>query len=599
MPRRALLALVAALTAGCASVPDFVPAPTRADSAATDEAADVTIGDSSPSNTETSADATDATIVDGNDSSSDDTATADSSDAASDAMDVIDPSVDAMADTTSDGADTFDALPADASPCTFPATATQPCGRCGTQTRTCFSPGYWGAWTACRGEKAGSVACIVGDTRSAPCGKCGSRSEACDPVACMWNTSAACTGEGVCTAGATEASTAITCADYETTPRRACTSSCSWASPTCEPNKGWHSIATTPASFVGRVYSTTVWTGTDAIVFGGQGRTATLVRPGDGARYNLATNRWTMLPSVPSTLPSLHRAFHSAVWTGLQMIVWGGENLEGSTVSSRNDGARYDLATDSWRAMASSPLSARMNHFAYWSSSTNQMIVWGQSSTATTIEQDDGAAYNPTTDTWTKLPASPLARTGTSAAWTGSRLFIWGGTDLSFSTTFTDGAILDLASGTWTSVPTTPSGFPARMNEVTLFSGTDYYVWGGQTTPTNAWTATGVRYPSSGGWITMPTLDASVLLPPNPSFPAAWFGAGRFWVWSGGDSSGAMIFGGASFDPITNVWTAMDDTGAPSPRSNANVVWTGKSAIIYGGWLKSSGIASDGAIFTP
>src|SRR5260370_26163897 len=39
------------------------------------------------------------------------------------------------------------------------------------------------------------------------------------------------------------------------------------------------------------------------------------------------------------------RAFHTALWTGAEMIVWGGENLNNNQVNTLNTGGRYNPAT--------------------------------------------------------------------------------------------------------------------------------------------------------------------------------------------------------------------------------------------------------------
>ena len=44
---------------------------------------------------------------------------------------------------------------------------------------------------------------------------------------------------------------------------------------------------------------------------------------GDGARYNPATDSWA--PVAAAGAPDARR-YHTAVWTGTEMIVWGGAN---------------------------------------------------------------------------------------------------------------------------------------------------------------------------------------------------------------------------------------------------------------------------------
>jgi N-acetylneuraminic acid mutarotase len=62
---------------------------------------------------------------------------------------------------------------------------------------------------------------------------------------------------------------------------------------------------------------------------------------------------------------------HTAVWTGTEMIVWGGYN--GS--SWLNDGWRYDPATDQWTSMSSSNApSARENHTAIWTGTEHDCV---------------------------------------------------------------------------------------------------------------------------------------------------------------------------------------------------------------------------------
>ena len=65
-------------------------------------------------------------------------------------------------------------------------------------------------------------------------------------------------------------------------------------------------------------------------------------------------------------------AGHVAVWTGTQMIVWGGTTSQGVTA----DGAAYDPRTDTWTALdeANAP-SARYGHVAVWDGT--ELIVWG------------------------------------------------------------------------------------------------------------------------------------------------------------------------------------------------------------------------------
>src|SRR5262245_19093702 len=72
----------------------------------------------------------------------------------------------------------------------------------------------------------------------------------------------------------------------------------------------------------GRFGHGAVWTGTEMLVWGGYyGNTASGTPLGDGAAYHRATNSWRPLPAT--TLAA--RSFHTAVWTGSRMLIWGGD----------------------------------------------------------------------------------------------------------------------------------------------------------------------------------------------------------------------------------------------------------------------------------
>ena len=88
-----------------------------------------------------------------------------------------------------------------------------------------------------------------------------------------------------------------------------------------------------------------------------------------GGRYNPITDSWeaTSAVNVPSPRDS-----HTAVWTGSEMIVWGGFSDPGFWF---NNGGRYDPNTDSW--MPTSTMNApeaRWDHTVEWTG--DEMIVW-------------------------------------------------------------------------------------------------------------------------------------------------------------------------------------------------------------------------------
>jgi len=114
---------------------------------------------------------------------------------------------------------------------------------------------------------------------------------------------------------------------------------------------------------------------------------------------------------------------HTAVWTGSEMIVWGGagENYP----FYLNTGGRYDPATDRWTPVTINGAPApRSVHTAVWTG--NEMIIWGGASYGGAV--NTGGHYNPVTNSWKQSPTAgaPTRRYFHTAVWTGSEMIVWG-----------------------------------------------------------------------------------------------------------------------------------------------------------------------------
>ncbi len=103
----------------------------------------------------------------------------------------------------------------------------------------------------------------------------------------------------------------------------------------------WTATSTTNAP-TARIQHTAVWTGSEMIVWGGF-RDFPVTRLNSGGRYDPITDTWTATSTINA--PSA-RERHTAVWTGTEMIVWGGDNFSGYL----DTGGRYNPSTDSWTA---------------------------------------------------------------------------------------------------------------------------------------------------------------------------------------------------------------------------------------------------------
>src|SRR5205823_131341 len=123
-------------------------------------------------------------------------------------------------------------------------------------------------------------------------------------------------------------------------------------------------------------------------------------------------------------------------------------------------------STDSWAVTSvSGPPTARSAHTAVWTGS--EMIVWGGANKGVGF-LNSGGRYNPSTDSWvaTTLSGAPIARSHHTAVWTGSEMIVWGGSDgPDVTNNFnTGGRYCAQSAATPTPSPTpTPSATPSTV----------------------------------------------------------------------------------------------------------------------------------------
>lgn len=274
-----------------------------------------------------------------------------------------------------------------------------------------------------------------------------------------------------------------------------------------------------------------VWTGKEMIVWGGHGPIGTMVNT--GARYDPAADAWTGTTSLVGA-PS-PRWGHSAVWTGKEMIVWGGSPGGAGLYA---DGYRYDPATNVWSGPISTlgAPSPRRVHSAVWTGT--EMIVWGGLAASGAV--DTGARYNPATDTWSPvtMTGAPAPKSYHAAVWTGTEMIVFGG-DNNLGLRYSPG------TDTWSS-PTSTVGAPVRNNACVVWTGTEMIVWSGHDGVTEP--NTGVRYHApSDTWQAMTTTNAPV---GRRSGVAVWTGLEMI-IWGGYDGAGFNNTGRRYVPPIT------------------------------------------------
>ncbi len=330
----------------------------------------------------------------------------------------------------------------------------------------------------------------------------------------------------------------------------------------------------------GRSGHSAVWTGTEMIIWGGS-NTANYMNT--GYRYNPATNVWT---PINTTMAPSARSGHTAVWTGNRMIVWGGGI--GYPDATRSGGL-YDPATDTWSAVSEGAgvPSARRGHTAVWTGS--RMIVWGGNN-GTSILTNSGGSYDPSTNTWTAVSqdGGPTARDGHTAVWTGSLMIVWGGNDGSQYNTNTGGRY-DPQSDSWTSTSTGANVPLYRSHHLAVSTGSEMIVWGGSNAyPFPSDLGDGGRYnPASDTWVSVPA-------------PTLLRGAGYAAVWTGTEMIlwGGSQIAGARYSSASGTWSMTTTLNAPPASSFPTGVWTGSEMIVWGGG-SSTGSSYTGGRYDP
>lgn len=361
------------------------------------------------------------------------------------------------------------------------------------------------------------------------------------------------------------------------------------------PDEGWQRAADLPASLAG-VPVEVVWTGREIVAWVEGQPGASLVSPSFGAR-------WRRIPAGP--LPP--RRGSTAVWTGEELLVWGGLS-DGEPVAvgaalrprghARAPVDRSEVAdvTGTWRRLPAGPLPADgpppgPPHVAW---TGTEVLVLDEFSLAAV------ATYHPAGAVWRAAPRGPRTqrRVGHATVWTGTELVVitaYGGR----AGRPLDGIAYDPATRSWRQVAASPAGATAPVaaswtgREVVVLAGHEEPValaydptrdsWRGFAAPPSRGSVAAVTWtgrevlavssraaqpvahldPAGGTWRRGP---ASPIAPHREPAPAAW--TGQEWIVHGGRGGQGQGTDGAAYDPATRTWRAVDP---PAGRLDAAV----------------------------
>lgn len=336
----------------------------------------------------------------------------------------------------------------------------------------------------------------------------------------------------------------------------------SWSFTTTEDGIGsWEATSTLHAPSP-REDSTAVWTGYEMIVWGGNDGSYL----NTGARYNPATDSWQKISTVNAPGGC---STPVSVWSGQEMIVWCGRIITG------DKGARYNPTTDTWTSMSTLNAPGGLNHStAVWTGA--EMIVWGGYGST---YSNSGGRYKPATDTWqpTTRTGAPAPRVYHTAVWSGSEMIIWGGDGGPYVNISDTGGGYDPVTDSWRDISS--SGFLyTKVGHVANWTGSDMVVWNGNTN-------SGRYNPVTNNWSQIASLKALL----TRSSPLSNWAEEQMIVWGGGSMNS-----GGSYNPSTDSWSLMSFSGAPSGRSDGVSVWTGSEFIVWGGRDWSGALTNTG-----
>ena len=248
---------------------------------------------------------------------------------------------------------------------------------------------------------------------------------------------------------------------------------------------------------------------------------------------------WSELPAPPEV-----RSGAATVWTGSQLLAWGGYEFVGSGDEHPDaDGFAFDAAARTWEPLPASPLGGRASPADAWTG--RELVIWGGSIGLPSGEgyAADGAAYDPLTRAWRSLPPAPISGRAPFSVWTGDELIVWGNADR--GSRMRDGAAYDPGANAWRAIADAPLDI---TDGSAVWTGEEMIVFGAALDGNNRAdtpTAVAIAYdPAANSWRELPPSDLS-----PQAVTASWLDH-ELVAWDYDQAS-------AAYDPATNRWTAL------------------------------------------
>jgi hypothetical protein len=340
----------------------------------------------------------------------------------------------------------------------------------------------------------------------------------------------------------------------------------------------WVALAAAP--IVGRISEGVVWTGQEMIVWGGvSGGT----QVADGAAFDPAAGSWRVLGPAPSGV--LGGGGSAAAWTGHVAVFWAGNSPDGPAA-----GAVYDPAAGTWRKLPPGPLGVREGYVSVWTG--HRLLIMGGAA-GDQFASPIAAGVDPATESWKPLRALNRLTgfTPSGAAWDGKVVYLMG--RLSLCT--------ELGSSCQRFRPIFVTFAPASddVRRISLKG-----IPGGPDHASNwapaAWTGTEVVFastsdprdgfvfydPATGLWRTGRPAPCSVDTPTYDQM--AW--AGDWAVLPCGRNRLQL------YDPAADAWHVFVAGRSPlNSRFGSAITWTGSRLIVWSGTIRAPGNPTPGS----
>jgi hypothetical protein len=351
-------------------------------------------------------------------------------------------------------------------------------------------------------------------------------------------------------------------------------------------SEGFRSLPPVPSEFVGRRYHASLWTGREVILWGGQRGKVTEPYLDDGVAYDPRANTWRRIAKSPLRA----RSHFVALYTPSGIVIAGGQVnpiIQGTQLELADDAAIYDPTTDAWSEPFDTGLGGRAFATGAFAIERNEVLLWGGISPSR-VMRSTGVRINLETKRSLPLPNDtgtgvPSARTA-SSFWSANRFHVFLGEDI-FGPAF-NGAYWEPGPNLWTPMPMFPAAIAqGKMLNFALEAHPSndgrYVFFGGKNQTATEYSNNGYVYSArTTTWTDLPVLASDRIAPGQSR--GSFFVAGRFGFYGGIGAKAKTLGGGAMLARDGLSWEVLPESNL-GPRLNHSAVGYGNEVFFWGG----------------